>query len=145
MKKILLGCLIASMPFLTSCEKEGCTDPDSVHYDDKADSDDGSCEYEGSQVFWYGETTAQALVNQNVTLLKFYLNGNLSGSTAADVYRVTTPTCSDNLGALKITMDLGGVKTQSYTLTVETQDGIEVWDATVNFNANTCTSTELTY
>jgi hypothetical protein len=77
--------------------------------------------------------------------LKYYLNGNLSGSTSTDVFRTTLPNCSDNLGSVKVTLDLGGVKTQAYTLRVDAQDGTTLWNTTVNFNANTCSTTELTY
>lgn len=31
---------------LTSCKTDGCTDATAINYDDKADNDDGTCEFE---------------------------------------------------------------------------------------------------
>jgi hypothetical protein len=49
MKKIfnlLLVMAIATTISLTSCKTEGCTDPTATNYDEKADTDDGSCTFE---------------------------------------------------------------------------------------------------
>lgn len=35
---------------ITSCKKEGCTDPDASNYDEKAKEDDGSCEYDDESI-----------------------------------------------------------------------------------------------
>ncbi len=37
---------IATTISLTSCKTEGCTDPTATNYDEKADTDDGSCTFE---------------------------------------------------------------------------------------------------
>lgn len=44
MKRILL--LITSAIFLSACDRTGCTDPNAANYDDKYESDDGSCMYD---------------------------------------------------------------------------------------------------
>lgn len=129
---------------LSSCQKEGCTDLDAVNLDEKAKDDDGSCIYAGTQIFWYGEETALFLYNNGVTSLTFYLNGNVVGSTNAEIYRTVEPSCGDELGTVVVDKDLGSFKTQAYTLSVKAQDNTEIWNTTVNFNANSCNTLELT-
>ncbi len=49
MKKIFnlfLMMAIATTISLTSCKTEGCTDPTATNYDEKADTDDGTCTFE---------------------------------------------------------------------------------------------------
>lgn len=45
MKNFIFLALAASTLFLSSCKKEGCTDPTATNYSDKAKKDDGSCAY----------------------------------------------------------------------------------------------------
>ena len=45
MKKVFLVGLVALVS-LGSCKKEGCTSEIATNYDEKADEDDGSCEYD---------------------------------------------------------------------------------------------------
>jgi hypothetical protein len=60
------------------------------------------------------------------------------------VYWTAAPNCGDN-ASITVTKDLGGVKTQSYSYSVKDQTGFEYWSGTLNFNANTCFATELTW
>ena len=38
-----------SMATLSSCKKEGCTEPNATNYSEKAKKDDGSCTYAQTQ------------------------------------------------------------------------------------------------
>jgi hypothetical protein len=44
---VLLIALIGVSILTTACKKEGCTDPLATNYNEKANHDDGSCEYDG--------------------------------------------------------------------------------------------------
>lgn len=129
-----------------SCKKDnkikGCTDKDSQNYDPNAQENDGSCLYQGLVVFWYDATASAGLIADGATALTFYLNGQVVGSSAASVYWAAAPVCGDN-GSITVTEDLGSVKTYAYTLSVKDQTQFEYWNATVNFDANTCTQFHL--
>ena len=143
MRKLFLLCVFASILLLTNCSKKGCTDPDSIHYDQKARTDDGNCEYEGSLVFWYGKQVSEFLLRNDVDSLDFYLNEELIGSTKASLYRTSPPNCDDFFNAVKITKHLGDVKTIGYNFSVQSEEGIVIWNTSLNINGNTCSTLEL--
>jgi hypothetical protein len=142
--QLLFGLMILGTTTMTSCKKEGCTDSDSTNYNSEAKKDDGTCQYEGETVFWYGEAASNGLVIDGATTLTFYVDGEIVGSTATSVYWTAAPDCGDN-ASITITKDLGAVKTQSYSYSVKDQTGYEYWSGNLNFNANTCTATELVW
>ena len=41
---------IACALFMTSCNREGCTDPAATNYSEDANTDDGTCEYDVAEV-----------------------------------------------------------------------------------------------
>ena len=132
-----------AMMFTTSCSKEkGCTDLNAKNYSETAKEDDGSCVYEGEIVFWYGKATADSLTNIGSVSLTYYVDNDIVGSSAADVYYTSTPDCGAN-GTITVTKDLGCDKSKSYSYKIIDQDNDEIWSGTVNFNANTCTAIEL--
>lgn len=64
---------------LSSCNREGCTDPDASNFDSKAKSDDGTCEYDANTVTgelstttWYADRiyvlSGKVIVPDGVTL-----------------------------------------------------------------------------
>ncbi len=143
MNKILFLCVLISIFLLINCSKEGCTDPDSILYDQKARSNNGNCEYEGSLVFWYGKQVSEFLLRNDVDSLGFYLNEELIGSTKASLYRNSPPNCVDFSNAVKITKHLGDVKTMGYNFSVQSDEGIVIWNTFLNINGNTCSTLEL--
>lgn len=146
--KILSGILFLAcvMLFMHSCDRKvrGCTDPDSINFDELAEKDDGSCEYEGEAVIWYNKATSIGLVDDGATALTFYVNGEIVGSTAASVYWAAEPDCGDN-GTVTVTQSLGHSKVKTFTLSVKDQDGFEYWNVKVDFEGNTCLALELTW
>jgi len=141
---LTVGLLIVGTTFFSSCKKEGCTDPDSTTYNEDAKDDDGSCLYEGEAVLWYGESASTGLVNDGATTLTYYVDGEIVGSSAATVYWTGSPECGQN-GSITVTKDLGGVKNKAYTYSVKDQTGWEYWSGVLNFTANTCEATQLTW
>lgn len=125
-----------------SCIYGGCTDPDSKNYNPRADVDDGSCSFEGSVVFWYDESTSEGLMYYGVTSLTYYFDGEIVGSSAANVYWTGAPDCGQT-GSVTVEKDLGNIKTQPYSYRVIDQTGFEVWEGIVNLKANTCIQFEL--
>lgn len=133
--------------FSTSCSKEcGCMDEDATNYSSTAEEDDGSCTYEGKAVFYYGQSTAEALVGDGATSLTFYVNDEIVGSASSDVYWVgsESPDC-DTEGAITTTMDLGSEKFETYTYRVVDNTDFERWSGDITFEANTCIAQELIF
>ncbi|MBC8464697.1 MAG: hypothetical protein H8D62_03370 [Bacteroidetes bacterium] len=125
-----------------SCLYEGCTDPDAENYNSGADIEDHTCLYKGSMVFWYGESTANYLINNSVTALTYYVDNQIVGSSAASVYWTGAPDCEQK-ASVTITKDLGNVKNKSYTFSVRSDSGVEEWTGVANFTANTCVKLQL--
>jgi hypothetical protein len=145
MKKVLLSVLfLASISTITSCKKEGCTDPDSINYDADAKKDNGTCEYEGKVVFWYNGATADSLIANDAISLTYYVDGQVVGSSAASVYWTGAPNC-DQSGSVTVKKALGSVKNKSYTYSIKDQSGFEFWSGVTNYTANTCLKLQLTY
>jgi hypothetical protein len=129
---------------LFSCKKEpGCTDPNAVNYEASAEENDGSCTFEGEIVLWYGEDASEFLVNDGATTLTFYVNDEIVGSTAANIFWTSAPNCGSN-ASITVTKSLGTATNQSYEYSVVDQTGWEYWSGVINFSANTCLNTELT-
>jgi hypothetical protein len=145
MKKIKflsVGLMIASATLFTSCQKEGCTDLDATNYSSKAKKNNGSCNYEGSVVFWYGQQVSSFLQDDDAITLTYYLDGQVVGSSATSVFWSASPNCGQN-GSVTVTKDLGGSKSKAYTYSVKDQTGFEYWSGVVNVSANTCLAIEL--
>ena len=101
--------LSATTMLTTSCSKEqGCTDPDSKNYSATAEEDDGSCAYEGEVVFWYNKITSENLYDDGSDALTFYVDGKVVGSSNANVYWGSAPSCGDN-ASITVTKDLGNI------------------------------------
>jgi hypothetical protein len=142
--KLFLGLIIFGTTALTSCKKEGCTDPESVTFSADADSDDGTCKYESNALFWYNQATANGFVSDGATSLTYYVDGQIVGSTSTSVYWTSSPDCGAN-GSITITKDLGTNKTKVASYSVVDQTGAEYASGTLNFDANTCLKTEISY
>ena len=137
----LMGLLVAVA--LTGCQVDGCTDANAVNYDPAADNFDGSCEYEGEIVLWYGEAVSTELLDWESASLSFYVDGQIVGSTATSVYWTGAPNCGDN-ASITITKDLGNSTSLAATYEVIDDFGDTWWSGVLNFEANTCLQLELT-
>jgi len=120
---LLLFCITSVA--LTSCNKDGCTDINALNYDEKANEDDGSCEYAPASLMLHTHakfgSDALAIGNEytlmsgrkvSFDILRFYMSNfrlvSSSGEVAlTDVYRQWSPE--------KEEIDLGNVPAGSYT------------------------------
>jgi hypothetical protein len=146
MKKIIYASLasVLMLTTLNACKKEGCTDSIATNYDEKADSDNGTCTYTGTVQFWYGKSTAEWFESVGIISLKYYVDNQLIGSSAASVYFTGDPSCTQ-ANVIRKTMDLGLLKSKSVPYKVIDQDGITRWEGNVTFDGTkSCLSLELT-
>lgn len=141
-KLFLCGLLAMSLTIFTSCKKEGCTDIDAENFCEDCNEDDNSCRFKGEVVFWYNQATSQALGVIESTSLTYFLDGQVVGSSAANVYWTGAPDCGQS-GSVTTTKDLGNVKNKAYSYIIKDQTGFELWSGVANFTANTCTKLEL--
>lgn len=139
---ILLTILSCTLALSTGCRRSGCTDPDSINYDDKAKTNDNSCEYEGDVVFWYGQAVANQNIADGVTALTFYLDGQLIGSTAGNVYWPSSPDCGAS-GTISSNKKLGSSKSKSYKYEAKDQNGAIIWTGNVTLEGNKCIALQL--
>jgi hypothetical protein len=127
-----------------SCKKqEGCTDKNAANYSVDAEEDDGTCTYKGSVVFWYNQATSSYLTSFPPSQsLVFYVDGTLVGSTAANVYWNSAPSCGAN-GSITVEKDLGFSKSRAYNYSVVDNNNLELWSGNVTIDANTCLAFQL--
>jgi hypothetical protein len=141
----ILGIAAISLASLNSCKKEGCIDAIADNYNADADKDDGSCNYSASVSFWYNGTTSANLQLDDISSLTFYVDNQVIGSYAANVFYPSAPACGQSSVVSK-TFDLGKSKTKTASYLVKDDFGDEVWSGTVTFDASVeCTTIELTY
>ena len=138
----LFAFLAITISFTTGCKTEGCTDPDSITFDAEADEDDGTCQYEGNVVFWYNQTASEGLIAADAQSLKFYVDEELIGSYASDVYFTSSPDCT-TASVVTSKKDLGTDKKKSFSYKVIDDDDFTWWEGTIEYEANTCIALEL--
>ena len=138
-KNLLLIAVVLFGFAITSCKKDkvkGCTTTSAKNFNSKAEEDDGSCQYEGSVVFWTNSLTSGESWN-------IYLNGLFQGNMAVNF--ASAPSCG-NTGALTIKKSLGSNKSQPYNISAAYVSAGTTGPispiGTVTFEANTCTSIE---
>ena len=135
-KKIVVLVLAISALLVSSCRKSGCTDLDATNYSASAKQSDGSCTYSESLIFWQDQATAQSWAGFATTLY-YYVDGQLVGSSAANVYFSGTPSCSQN-GLTSTEIDMGKNKSKSVNVKVIDDTGFEWWNEFISVTAGSC-------
>lgn len=136
--------ILSILMISVSCKKEGCTDMDATSYNEEAKTDDGTCDFSGSKVFWYKDSTSINLIDNDATTLTYYVDGEIVGTSPTYVSWEVAPNCEASV-AVSVSKNLGSLKEQSFSYRVEDQTGAEYWSGTLTFNAATCEPVELSF
>ena len=140
-KKLIIATLmIISIASFTSCKKEkikGCKTSYATNYKSDAEEDDGSCTYESKIIFWQNQANAASWAAAGVTALTFYVDGQLIGSCAANVYNSSTPTCGGG-GQASTTKSMGTSATKSVSYSIKDQTGYEWYTGNISLDGSSC-------
>jgi hypothetical protein len=142
MKLSTLSILFMAATLIAGCKTEGCTNPDATNWDVDADTNDGSCQFEGSVVIWYGEEVA-TVKSEFATAYVFYVDGELVGTQAVAMFWNAAPDCGAG-GSITIEKNLGSLTSVAAVYEVIDDSGLSVWSGVLNFRANSCEALELT-
>jgi hypothetical protein len=130
MKKKLLIFSFLFTVILMGCGKEGCTDPKSINFDEKAKRNSGICRYEGKVVFWYDAETGSKLQSLNATFLHFYIDDEFVGSSSTSNFKNSVPPCDLEDESLVVKLiEMGSSSSKVINYTVKDQDGYDIWKA----------------
>lgn len=139
---LLVACIII---FATSCRKKGCTDTDSTTYNASAKKDDGTCRYEGSNIFWVRDTNAQNMINAGIQILTVYVEGEIVGQINLAGQNLTkAPDCENPMG-VTIDMDMFSVKSRAYSYTIIDDQSVKRRAGTFTMNGNQCDNYEIVF
>jgi hypothetical protein len=104
-----------------------------------------SCNKEtsGKVTFWYGaDISALAEIGQ-VSAFTYYLNGEIIGSSASNIYSTAQPTCGQG-GAVSADVDLDKEDSANLSYKVVDEDG-DVWiEGTVKVENDGCSIIQIT-
>jgi hypothetical protein len=96
----------------------------------------------GKVTFWYGQGVSLFANSIGVTSFTFYLNNEIIGSSSANVYSVSEPTCGSG-GVVTKTMDLDSEESATYNYKVVDEDGDTWWEGSVKIEDGGCLNQQL--
>jgi len=134
--------------FLSGCGKtEGCTDPASTNFDPTAHVDNGTCNYEGSVMFWNKQHTAQMLYLDGVENLAYYINGELIATENINNFwnKSEVPACGEERTVTK-KINLGSSKNKEFTYEIkDAQTNFPYKNGKIDITSGNCLSIEYVY
>ncbi|MBK7131005.1 MAG: hypothetical protein IPM74_18655 [Crocinitomicaceae bacterium] len=93
MSKFLFLFLIGLFLSASSCKKPGCTNSLANNHNSEAKNDDGSCEFDGSCVFWFAPNNSLQLAG--CSYVKIYVDEVFIGGMATSSTYLSAPACSE--------------------------------------------------
>lgn len=126
---------------IMGCKKPGCDDELALNYSKEANSNDGSCIYEGTAVFYFNDSTSIHLQNNSITELSFYVDSQLLQTTPSTSYWIGDPDCGQAVTFIKSMNE----PEKNYYYYVHNQNGTDVWNGTLTVKGDECVRQELYY
>lgn len=136
---------------ILSCSKDedpavkGCTDPSALNFNAQANESDGSCTYEGGFVFYHDMTVSNNLASDNISTLKYYVDGELKKSQIAAINWFSIPDCDDPAAFADEAYDLGGESSIEFDYSIRDQNENDLQVGTFTVSANTCQRIQFLY
>jgi hypothetical protein len=135
--------LISIMVATNSCDNSiyGCTDPIAKNYDDLADTDDNSCEYESTIMIWWDEDTEIEFYNTDVTDLVVSIDGSIVGNinnVDNRSWNTLDLSCENPNNIFEKDIEMPTSDNKTITIEVIDQDGYEIYNEVKTVSANTC-------
>ena len=134
--------LVACITFFGSCKKLGCTNENSVSYDESAKKDDGSCVYNSDLKIYFNQAQSNAFIGSGIFQLKYYLNSQLIGTVETTEYSTSVPNCIFN-NSFSTVVSIGKIESKSYSLIVRDSAENFLYNKALLLKGNTCTVYQL--
>lgn len=146
MKKLIYIIYITFLG-LVSCKKPvpGCTDQNAENWSFEAEENDGTCSYRGSAVFYHDMQTSQNLIDDGVTSVKLYVDGNFMDLMSPNVGFNFVPSCDHPDAMLMSNYGIGNIKSKSFTYSVRDQNQVVLASGTFDITGNQCNTIKYTY
>ena len=139
--KIMLLLAITGLGFV-SCKKEGCTNNKADNYCSECQKDDGSCNFTGKMVIWWGKTLSDSTNFYGITALKVYVNGTYIYTEPTTTYWSGAPSCGAN-GSLSYTKNLGNSSTGTVNVELKDQNDNSIITQSATLTGNSCLQLEI--
>ena len=146
--KFLLLLMLASLS-LTSCYRKGCTDPQGLNYDSKANDGDPcwECDYNGYLTFTMSDATIDSLTSLSVTEFTIKTDGTTLGTYTLD-NNFNPPTQCGVSSIMSTAVPAGRncyLEETPVHYTVEDQNNNILWDAFTWITPKYCTLEKLSF
>lgn len=147
MKKLIYFTLSVAFLGLVSCKKPvpGCTDQDAENWSFEAEENDGSCSYRGGAVFYHNSQTSQNLIDDGVTNVRLYVDGNFMDFMSPNVGFNFVPTCEHPDAMLMSNYGIGNIPSKSFYYSIRDQNQVVLASGTFDIKGNQCTAIEYSY
>lgn len=147
MRPIVCTLLIILSEGLVSCNKPvpGCTNPNAENYDPAAEEDSGTCSFRGSAIFYHDSNTVQQLINNGVTYVKLYVDGQFWDSMSPNVGFGFVPDCGHEDAMNMGNYGIGSLESKTFNYTIKDQNNQELSSGTFKITGNQCTAVKYPY